>query len=61
MVTKGKCCSWIDQHYIAVPLTAMTQLKDAGHVRKRKQGETSAGQQVSFRVALPDFLRRGQK
>lgn len=61
MVTKGKQCSWIDQHYIAVPLTAMTQLKDAGHVRKRKQGETSAGQQLSGEIALPDFWHNGQK
>lgn len=61
MVAKGKLCSLRVQHYITVPLTAMTQLKDVGHVRTRKPGEISAGQQVSVGVALLDFLKHEQK
>lgn len=61
MAAKGKLCSLRDQHYITVPLTAMTQLKDPGHVRERKQGEINAGQQVSVGAAQLGFLKHGQK
>lgn len=57
MVAKGKLCILSAQHYNTVPLTAMTQLKDASHVRKRKLGEISADQQVS----VADFPMQGQK
>lgn len=61
MLVEGKLCSLKLQRYIPVPLTAMTQLKNADHVRQRNQGEMSAAQQVSFGVALLDFLKHGQK
>lgn len=57
MVSMGKLCSMRDEPCITVTLTAMTQLKDPGHVRKRKQGEISAAQQVSIRDALLAFLK----